>query len=135
MANFNGGSGNDVFPGTGDDDVAFGNGGNDTLSGLAGNDQLNGGASNDILAGGDDNGILIGGAGADTIDGGDDNDTVSYAGAATAVSLTLGIGGAENVGSGGDAAGDKISNVENMVGGNGADTLVGNDLNNIIEGG
>ena len=82
------------------------------------------------------NNVLIGnsgqcsdrGAGADTLNGGGGVDTASYAtsSAGVAVSLVTGIG------SGGDAEGDRLSNIENLTGSNFDDTLEGNASNNIL---
>ena len=81
-----------------------GRAGDDTLEGGAGDDTLNGLAGNDTL---------IGGAGADALDGGDDTDTASYAGSSAAVTVSL-VAGATNTG--GDAEGDTLSNIENLIG-------------------
>ncbi len=60
---------------------------------------------------------------------------MSYAGAAAAVTVELGMGGVLSIGKGGDAEGDKISNIENITGGDGGDVLKGNELVNVIQGG
>jgi Ca2+-binding RTX toxin-like protein/GH24 family phage-related lysozyme (muramidase) len=96
---------------------------NDTLIGNSTVNNLNGGLGNDLL---------IGGAGADIIDGGDGNDTVSYVGSSTAVNVSLLRSTAQ---SGGDAAGDILSNIENIVGSAYNDTLTGNSGANVIDGG
>ena len=90
-----------------------------------------GGAGSDSILGGGGNDNLTGGAGADTLDGGKGTDTASYAASAAAVSVDL----LTNVNTGGDAAGDKLSNIENLVGSAGDDTLVGNTGANVIDGG
>ncbi len=115
MAIFNGTDAvDDDFTGTAAADQMSGKGGDDKLSGLGGND------------------LLIGGAGADVMDGGDGIDTISYAGSTVGVFVSL-----FGVGSGldGDAQGDKISNVENIIGSAGHDNLNGNQLDNVIDGG
>jgi Ca2+-binding RTX toxin-like protein len=94
----------------------------DTLSGLGGDDVLHGN-------GGDD--TLIGGAGGDTIIGGSGTDTASYALSAAGVTVNLGAGTA----SGGDAAGDTLSGIENLIGSAQADTLTGDGNDNVLEGG
>jgi Ca2+-binding RTX toxin-like protein len=105
--------------------------GADTLSGLAGNDVLDGGADNDQLFGDSGNDILTGGAGADTLDGGIGTDTASYAGSDLGITVNL----LTNVNTGGHAAGDQISNVENVTGSAIADTITGNALANTLNGG
>ncbi|WP_318528466.1 calcium-binding protein [Plectonema radiosum] len=65
MANYIGGSGNDILAGGAGDDYLAGSGGDDFLAGNAGNDILLGGAGNDTLRGGAGNDTLTGGAGND----------------------------------------------------------------------
>ena len=131
--------------GWGNDELAniqnvIGSAGNDTLigdsnpnrlEGSDGNDWIEGGAGVDTLLGGLGDDTLLGGEGADVLDGGDGNDTASYgsAGAAVAVSLTTGRGTA------GDAAGDTLANIENLIGSGYNDTLTGNAAANSITGG
>jgi Ca2+-binding RTX toxin-like protein len=111
-----------VIKGGADGDNLWGNAGDDTLYGETGNDTLNGEAGNDTLNGG---------AGADALDGGTGVDTISYADSNAAVSVNL----ATNAVSGGHAAGDVISNFENITGSAFNDTLTGNSGANIIDGG
>ncbi|MEO5374344.1 MAG: cadherin-like domain-containing protein, partial [Alphaproteobacteria bacterium] len=103
-------------------DVIGGNGADNTLGGDGGNDTLSGGGGNDTL---------IGGAGADTLDGGTGNDTASYAGSGAGVAVSLATG----VGSGGDAEGDRLSGIENLIGSAFADTLTGDAGANLLSGG
>ena len=98
------------FPAT--DDLIFGTLGDDTLKAGKGDDHI------------------LGSLGKDTIDGGDGNDTVSYVHSISGVSVTL--NGVDGIG--GFAEGDKISNVENIIGSIFADTLTGDDNNNIMIG-
>ncbi|MCZ8185763.1 MAG: DUF4214 domain-containing protein [Beijerinckiaceae bacterium] len=93
-------------------DFIYGAGGNDIIYGLAGND------------------TLFGGPGGDRLDGGDGFDTVSYAqeGGAVTVSLFQGT-------TGGQAAGDSLFNIENVIGTAFADTLTGNSFENLLIGG
>ena len=79
--------------------------------------------------GGDD--FIVGIPGANAIDGGLGIDTVSYASSTAAVAIAL--GGSPGVG--GDAQGDTIINVENLIGSNFNDTLVGDSRDNILTGG
>jgi len=79
--------------------------------------------------GGDD--VLRGGAGADTLEGGAGTDTASYYTSAAGVTVNL----AANTASGGDAAGDTLSGIENLSGSNLAvDTLTGNAGANVLQG-
>jgi len=78
--------------------------------------------------------VLEGGEDADVLNGGDNGaggDTLSYASSDTGVTVNLD----DNTFSGGDAEGDTISNFENILGSANADTLTGDDFDNIIEGG
>lgn len=90
-----------------------------------------GGDDADSIAGGGGADRLTGGAGADTLVGGGGVDTASYAGSAAAVSINL----STNVNTGGDALGDSLATIENLVGSANDDTLVGSTGNNTIEGG
>ncbi|MCC0049839.1 MAG: cadherin domain-containing protein, partial [Rhodobiaceae bacterium] len=96
--------------------------GDDTLTGTSGVNVLDGGAGDDLL---------IGGAGADTITGGTGTDTADYSASASAVTVNL----ATNVNTGGDAQGDSITGVENVIGSSYDDSLTGDAGDNIIRGG
>jgi Ca2+-binding RTX toxin-like protein len=88
------------------------------------------GLDNVLIGNGADN-VLIGNWGADTMDGGVGIDTAKYAasGLGVAVSLTLGTG------SGGEAQGDRLYNIENLTGSSFNDTLEGDAGNNKLVGG
>ena len=114
-------------------DKLVGAGGEDTIKGGAGNDFLSGGGKNDELFGeaGDD--TLEGGPGADTLNGGANGvagDTISYASSAEAVEVNLGRETAE----GGDAEGDVIQGIENIIGSAGGDWLRGDTNDNVLTG-
>lgn len=81
--------------------------------------------------GGGGNDSLIGGAGADSMDGGMGVNTVSYATSTAAVTVNL----ATNINTGGDAAGDKLSNIQVIIGSNLNDSLTGSAAANTITGG
>ena len=130
-----GGNDNDTLYGQAHDDQIAGGNGHDTLDGGTGNDELSGGTGNDRLLGGDGDDFLAGGAGADTLDGGTGKDTVSYAGSSDYVFLNLGAepGGFNNTG---DAQGDKLFNIERIIGSGHGDFVFGLDnLFETIEGG
>ncbi|MBK6026753.1 Ca2+-binding RTX toxin-like protein [Brevundimonas nasdae] len=105
-------------------------GGSDVLTGDAQDNRLQSGAGTDRLWGGGGDDWLEGGSGADQIDGGSGIDTVSYANSSAAVSVALG-----GVYSGGDAEGDVVTNVENLMGSAFGDALVGDALANALDGG
>jgi Ca2+-binding RTX toxin-like protein len=105
----------------------------ENITGSAFADQITGSSgSNTILAGAGDDAIS-GGAGADTMFGGSGIDTLTYAASSAGVTVTL--SGPTNSGSGGDALGDTVREIENVIGSNFADTLNGDGNANRIEGG
>ena len=126
----NGSVGNDDIRALGGNDKVFGNAGDDALYGDTGNDRLLGGIGNDQLYGEADNDQLIGGTGADVLNGGAGTDLASYDNSTVAVSVNLLTG----VGAGGDAQGDSLISIENLMGSNGNDTLTGSNADNQITG-
>jgi len=114
--------GTDKLVGTDDDDLLIALGAKTTLIG---------GLGNDILLGGLNNDILIGGKGADFLSGGLGTDTVDYSGSDAGVTVNLTTG----KGSGGDAEGDIIVLVENVIGSAFDDVLTGDKGNNVLTGG
>ena len=103
----------------------------DTLTGDAGNNALYGFAGDDHLVGGMGDDHLEGGAGDDRLDGGAGSDRVTYYRSSEAVDVNLDTGN----GLGGDAQGDRLTSIENLVGSDYGDTLYGNADDNILEGG
>ena len=73
------------------------------------------------LIGGDLNDTLDGGAGADQLIGGAGTDTATYASSPAGVSINLVTG----MGHGGDAEGNTLSGIENVIGSSHNDTFVG----------
>jgi Ca2+-binding RTX toxin-like protein len=118
-----GGAGNDKLSGSKYGETLYGSDGNDVIDGRAGSDVLLGGDGDDTLKGGAGNDILFGGAG---------NDTASYAGASAAVTVSLSRSSSQNTGAAGF---DWLISIENLVGGNGNDSLTGNKKNNTLNGG
>jgi Ca2+-binding RTX toxin-like protein len=101
------------------------------ITGMAGNDILDGAAGNDVLVGGDGSDWLEAGTGTDTFDGSGGTDTLSYYFSALGVNINLATGAA----SGGEAAGDTITNVEYLYGSStGGDILTGNAATNYFVG-
>jgi large repetitive protein len=113
---------NDTLVGTADFDI---------ISGGAGDDTIDGGAGNDKMAGQDGNDTFRGGAGADQMDGGNGVDTVDYGASTSAVIVNLNTG----TGLGGDASGDTLVSIENLVGSQYNDTLLGSTGDNRLSGG
>ncbi len=99
----------------------FGLGGNDTLKASSNGAWLDGGAGDDVLiaSAGADN--LVGGYNETNIAG----DTASYANSKKGVTVNLGLETAQH--SKGDAAGDVLTKIENLIGSKFNDKLIGND--------
>ena len=106
----------------------------ENVTGGAGNDGLRGDGLANILLGGGGADRLCGGLGRDRLDGGAGIDTVDYGDKTGAVALTLNGATAVAVSVGGVAE-DTLLNVENVIGGAGADTLTGDALANLFRGG
>lgn len=104
--------------------------GGETIIGDGNNNRLDGNGGNDSIIGGAGNDSLNGGAGADNIDGGTGEDTASYAGSHAGVTVSLSTG----TGTGGDAQGDTLLNIEDLFGSSFADVLTGNAGANVING-
>jgi Ca2+-binding RTX toxin-like protein len=127
-SNFNdtlGGAGNSL------DNMIDGRGGDDTIAGGDGNDVLIGGLGNDSISGGNGNDLLVGGAGNDLLVGGANTDTADYSSSSTGVRITI-LGSnllvTQSSSSNGDAAGDQIGQVENLVGSAFDDVLTADQL-------
>ena len=150
----NGGDGDDALFGQGGGDVINGDGGDDQIDSGSGGDIVHGGEGNDTLYGGDgteenihgDNGndtLISGGEGHYYGDAGND---IIYAGLTSGVNEVL-DGGADidtidttswsgsytiNMVTGVTVYGESFINFENIVTGNGADTVTGTDGANVI---
>jgi Ca2+-binding RTX toxin-like protein len=103
---------------------------NDNLMGNTSANRLYGAAGNDRLSGGDGNDVLDGGAGADELLGGDGIDTITYGASSASVVINL----AKHTATSGDAQGDTLQSIENVLGGNGDDTIIGDSLTNVLRG-
>ncbi|MCB2113841.1 MAG: hypothetical protein KDD85_09890 [Parvularculaceae bacterium] len=124
-------NGNDRLGGFGDplvlidaldgDDTLLGVPGNDSFFGGAGNDSLSGSLGDDTLGGGAGDDWLVGGAGADMLDGGPGRDTADYSGAAAGVTIKIW----NNSGQGDIATGDTLTKIENIIGSDFNDRLIG----------
>jgi Ca2+-binding RTX toxin-like protein len=129
IENVTGGSASDVISGNKAANKLSGGSGNDRIYGYGGNDTIAGNAGDDLLDGGDGNDLLIGGAGNDRLIGGAGVDTAEYGHSRTGVRADLAAGTAS-----GDGI-DTLTSVENVNGGSGHDTLVGNgDANRLVGG-
>ena len=103
----------------------------ENLTGSAWDDQLTGDLNANELAGGAGDDTLVGGGGADRLLGGAGGDTADYAASDAGVQVSLRSG----QGLGGDAEGDLLDSIENLVGSGQGDTLEGSDGDNRLDGG
>ncbi len=157
-ATLDGDGGDDVLIAGGGDDLVRGDLGDDTLHGRSGDDELNVGGSvaqafEEELTGGAGDDTLVGANGDDTLSGGDGNDSLNDIAGADDVSGDSGVDTArfEILGPGppgvtadlDDAPDDGLagqganihSDVENLVGTDRADVLIGNGSSNELRGG
>jgi Ca2+-binding RTX toxin-like protein len=95
-------------------------------------DVLEGGPASESILGGDGDDLLSGGGGADALSGGAGTDGVSYAAAGGPVFVNLAEAGNDGEAGEGD---DIATDVEEVRGGPGDDTLLGNGADNILLGG
>ena len=102
----------------------------DVMGGSAVDNRFDGGAGNDGLYGSSGNDVLNGGAGADVLNGGGNIDAASYGGSAAFVTVSL----ADGLGHHGDAEGDTLVLIENLVGSGHDDVLGGNAGANALSG-
>lgn len=124
----------EVLTGGGGDDTLTGGTANNTINGGAGDDTIDGGAGDDTLNGdaGDDTFNSPAADGADTYNGGAGTDVVSYDG--RTLTVVASIDAVANDGE--DAELDNVkADIEDLVGGDGNDTLTGSAGNNELTGG
>jgi Ca2+-binding RTX toxin-like protein len=140
-----GGDGNDRMDGADGGDAFDGGSGDDQMQGASGNDVMDGGPGNDLFLtnhletgndvknGGDGNDRLIGDRdpGNDVYTGGAGVDLLDFRGAAGGVTVRL--DGVANDGPAGQAD-NAATDLENLKGTSGNDTLVGDSGRNLIEG-
>ena len=103
----------------------------ENVIGSAFSDTLKGDAGANVLTGGAGNDTLEGRGGADTLDGGSGTDTASYASSTAAVDIDL----MRPTQRAGDATGDALIAIENLIGSSFGDNLKGDNGANTITGG
>jgi Ca2+-binding RTX toxin-like protein len=147
-----GGQFSDLIDGKGGSDELIGNGGNDSIVGGAGNDTLTGNLGSDFLIGGSQDDFLHAGDGDDSVDGGTGNDTIiggdgrgddTYVGGAgidtviysSALDFSLTVNLSTGDASGSGIGLDRISGIENVVGGAMSDIITGSAAANRLDGG
>ena len=141
--------GNDSIKGMGGNDDLTGGEGDDTLYGGEDDDKLDGGTGNDTIDGGAGDDELTGGSGNNALDGGEgDGDIAIYLGALQAtVDLRSGKARVQHetpaTGSGyisledsadSGTGNDTLTNIENVKGTHGDDTIDGDDNANLLKG-
>jgi Ca2+-binding RTX toxin-like protein len=111
--------------------IAGGDDGSNTLNGDSGDDILKGFGGADIVNGGSGHDFLDGGRGADILNGGAGDDTASYSSSNAGVLISL----ANHTAAGGEAQGDVLSSIENLIGSGYGDGLAGDSTSNVLRGG
>jgi hypothetical protein len=111
-----------------------------TVAFLTGIEDVRGTFFSDTIVGNWADNTIEGGFGADGINGGLGNDTASYEHSFAGVTVNLGgqpggLLGNAGYGFGGDAEGDVLISIENLVGSSHGDVFYGNDANNTFDGG
>ena len=147
----NAGDGDDYIDAGSGDDIVYAGLGNDVVRGGAGDDQIFGEAGNDEIFGDDGSDLLVGGDGEDQVfgglgndefvatvnddddfyDGGAGNDTLNVSGAQQAVAVDL----HEGTANGEDIGNDTLQSIENVIGGSGDDEILGDQFDNVLQGG
>ncbi|MEP4199062.1 MAG: calcium-binding protein [Aliishimia sp.] len=130
--NLSGDASDNILEGSKGHDILTARAGNDTLLGGKGDDTLDGGFGNDGLFGGAGDDMIYAGLGNDRFEGGDGVDTVSYENADGRVAVFLTRDPAD-VGSGQGI--DTFITIENVIGTNFDDRLVGDANDNELSGG
>ena len=121
----------DSLAGGDGDDSLTGNAGDDTLDGGIGADYFYDGAGNDKATGGAGGDTFHAGPGTDIYDGGDGSDSISYDDRSAPVTVKL--DGLANDGEAGEN--DNVISVEDVTGGAGNDTIVGDAAGDRLHGG
>ena len=115
---------NDSLTSNAANESLYGGAGNDTLvASAAGHDSLDGGTGNDTL--------MASAAGGDTLNGGTGENMADFSGTSGPVDVNLATGSATLTG----GTADSLSNIEDVTGTGGNDTLVGNSQANQLYGG
>lgn len=142
-----GNSGSNTLAGLGGADTLNGDAGSDTATYAASTASVNVSLATGVMSGGDAQGDTLisienltgstfndtieGDAGSNVLSGGAGIDTISYASATSAVTVNLATTSAQSTGGGGS---DTLSDFENLMGSNFADTLTASFGDNILYG-
>jgi len=125
-------TGDDSLLGTANDDVIDALAGDDRVSAGDGNDRVTGGEGTDFIKGGSGNDVFAAtiGDGNDTYKGGTGFDTVDYSAISAPVRISL-----SNSATSSETGSDRLSSIENAVGGSGDDFITGTGGENLLAGG
>ncbi|MEO9895216.1 MAG: calcium-binding protein [Paracoccaceae bacterium] len=115
-----GDDGDDLLGGASGSDNLFGGDGRDTLFGGDENDTLDGGDGDDNVSGGNGDDVIVASQGRDQVNGNAGNDTINYSGAGSAVTVKLHKDTAVSA-----TYEDSIQDIENVIGTDFDDKLVG----------
>jgi Ca2+-binding RTX toxin-like protein len=124
IENLEGGGGDDSLQGDNEANLIFGAEGNDTIEGLGGDDSLSGGVGSDLF-------LASIGDGNDTIGGGGNRDTYSLAATSAPATVSLQAGTSTSA----ETGRDRLGGIENIIGGRGNDSIVGDGSDNVLNGG
>ena len=114
----------------------IGDSASNTFNGLSGNDTLIGAGGSDHLFGGLGDDIIEGGSGADEMDGGDDVDTLVYTHSTFALTIDLSQSVVYLTSDANKTPVElAVLNFENVQGGVQAETIIGSNATNRLEGG
>ena len=106
----------------------------ENVTGGTGNDYLVGSSSSNTILGGAGNDTISGLGGSDYLDGGSGTNWVLYSFSSHAATILLN-GTSAGTAMGSDIGTDTLYNFENVLGGHGNDTIIGDSNNNIMDGG
>jgi Ca2+-binding RTX toxin-like protein len=105
----------------------------ENVDGGQGGDTITGNGAANVIRGFAGNDFLQGAGGADTLDGGIGTDTLTFAFVDNASGVKVDF--AAGTGNGGNAEGDSYAKIENVIGTEFADTLIGDGAVNVLTGG
>jgi|GEM_PF-259753 len=118
---------------------AIGGSGNDTITGSSGDNILTGGSGDDSLVGGtgNDTYVFANNFGNDTIveNSNEGTDTVDLSGVTNALTVNLTASTSDEITDGTNTVNWTDSNIENVIGGSGNDSITGSASDNVITGG
>ena len=104
----------------------------ENVIGTNGANTIIGDGGDNVLAGAGGDDLLFGGLGVDSFDGGEGNDTVDLSHTSTAATIDLTTGTVDFFTVG---VVETLTSIENIIGTSGANTIIVDDVDNVLEGG